>query len=265
MSRNKIHSLLFVPAKAKMLDKIAISTADAWIIDLEDSIAHDEKDVALSAAVNFLRVSHRAEDCFVRIDREFMAEEVNALQGLKLRGFMVPKVEDCDFIDGFKGAFEGRENIALIETPRGLVEINSIANNKHIAALAFGAEDYTAAVNMQNTDGNLTALKSRIIMYAKAYGKDAYDTPSFGINDVVKADAEAQRSADLGFDGKMAIHPKLISGINRAFKMHDIERMRQIVFSYEKRGEAVLVLDGNVYEKMHIDRFRRIIRESQGL
>ena len=34
----KIKSLLFVPARDKMLDKIKTMNADAYIIDLEDSI-----------------------------------------------------------------------------------------------------------------------------------------------------------------------------------------------------------------------------------
>ena len=247
-----------------MLAKISTSEADAWIIDLEDSVANNEKVDALNTAVEFLRLSPFVENCFVRIDRSYIGAQIMALKETSVRGFMFPKVEDCDFVSEYWDILVNREVIALIETPLGIVGIDTIARNTGVTALAFGAEDYTAAVNMQNVEENLIALKSRLVMYAKAYGKCVYDTPSFCINDVAKADAEAENSASLGFDGKMAIHPRLIPGVNRAFKMHDIEQMRQIVSSYEKQGEAVLVLDGKVYEKMHINRFKRIIRESQG-
>ena len=264
MKRKVIRSLLFVPARGKMLEKIATSDADAWIIDLEDSVAQNEKTDALYTAVKFLHISPYAENCFVRIDRRYMDEQIIALKETSVRGFMIPKVENCDFISEYRDILDKREIIALVETPLGVVGIESIAKDAGVTALAFGAEDYTAAVNMQNVEENLISLKSRLVMYAKAYGKFVYDTPSFSINDIAKADAEAEHSASLGFDGKMAIHPRLIPGVNRAFKMHDIERMRQIVSSYEKQGGAVLVLDGKVYEKMHIDRFKRIIRENQG-
>ena len=51
---NTIHSLLFVPGREKMLEKILTSSADAHIIDLEDSISQDEKEYALDATIHFL-------------------------------------------------------------------------------------------------------------------------------------------------------------------------------------------------------------------
>ena len=54
MTGNNIHSLLFVPARENMLAKIASSEADAWIIDLEDSILKNEKAAALATAMPLL-------------------------------------------------------------------------------------------------------------------------------------------------------------------------------------------------------------------
>lgn len=265
MTGNSIHSLLFVPARENMLAKIASSEADAWIIDLEDSILKNEKAAALATAMNFLTRSPNAMRCFVRIDCDLFCEQVAALRKVAFKGFMIPKLEDCRLLEDFRDDFSGRENIALIETPRGMIEMGSIVANENISALAFGAEDYTAFVNMENSEANLTAIKTRIVMYAKAYGKYVYDTPSFSISDVAKAGCEATCSASLGFDGKLVIHPKLVTGVNNAFRAYDIDIMRQVVAAYEKEGKAVLALDGVIYEKMHIDQFRRIIRENQNI
>lgn len=260
MEDNAIHSLLFVPAIEKMLAKIPVSSADAHIIDLEDSISQDEKDSALEATIHFLK-NHVAENCFIRIDRLLMREQLIRLKKCQFRGIMVPKVEDCDFLEEFADGFANRAVIALVETPIGLSKIDSIASNPGIMALAFGAEDYTAATNMQNSEELLLFLKSRLVMFGKAYGKKVYDTPSFCIQDVVRAEAEAERSAQLGFDGKMAIHPKLIPGIQKAFAAYDVENIQKIVNQYESQNEAILVINGKVYEKMHIARFKRILRE----
>ena len=51
-----MRSLLFVPAdSAKKLDKAMTSGADALIVDLEDSIAHDGKAKARDSAAAFLK------------------------------------------------------------------------------------------------------------------------------------------------------------------------------------------------------------------
>lgn len=50
-----IHSLLFVPAKEKMLKKIELLGADAYIVDLEDSIEVDNKAHALELVDNFYK------------------------------------------------------------------------------------------------------------------------------------------------------------------------------------------------------------------
>ncbi|MBR4220422.1 MAG: hypothetical protein IKR81_04645, partial [Victivallales bacterium] len=89
MSGN-IQSILFVPAKAKTLAKIASSEADAYIIDLEDSIADGEKDNALSLAVDYLKACE-GQTCFVRVDRRYMEAQMAALRPLAFRGFMIPK------------------------------------------------------------------------------------------------------------------------------------------------------------------------------
>ena len=257
-----VHSLLFIPAKDKMLEKIAVCTADAYIIDLEDSIPTEGKAEALDAVMRFLE-ENNAANCFIRPDRVLMREQLVRLKSCRFQGVMIPKVEDCRFVDEFAECLANREVIALLETPLGLARIEDIASNQRIAALAFGAEDYTAAANMQNTEESLLYPKSRLVMFGKAYGKRVYDTPSFCIKDVARADAEAERSAMLGFDGKMAIHPKFIPGVQKAFAEHDIDNIRRIVEQYERLGEAVLVFGDKLYEKMHIARFKRILKERE--
>ena len=74
---------------------------------------------------------------------------------------------------------------------------------------------------------------------------------------------EVQSSVDLGFDGKLAINPKHIESINKAFNSYEIELIKNIIKIYEKEAKAVAVIDGKVYEKMHIDRLKRILKENE--
>lgn len=256
-----IFSLLFVPARQKMLDKISTLDADVFIIDLEDSILPAEKDLALRVAIDFLN-GCAPENFYVRVDKNRLLDQLGQLGNVSVRGFMVPKVESSDEVTRYAHYLKGRDVIALIETPRGLANVQSIAECPLVSALAFGAEDYTAFCGMENKHEYLLYHKSRIVMYAKANGKRVYDTPCFNLSDDDVATAETRSSAEMGFDGKLAIHPKMIPIIAREFNRCDLAYMKSIVEQYEASGVAVLKMDGKVFEKMHIGHFKRILQEN---
>ena len=256
-------SYLFVPANEKMLGKIPGMAADAYIIDLEDSIEASEKDNALSRVIGFLKTDH-GKKIHVRVNADRLEKEFSALSGFAGIGIMIPKFEDEKVYDEYKQFLSAHEIIALIETPKGIVNIGSIAKTEWVDMLAFGAEDYSASMNMKNTPELLMYAKSRIVNYSKAYGKGVIDTPSFQISDPDKFKKEVSLAVDMGFDGKMLISPKHIDFINESFKSNDIEFMCRIVDKYEADGKAVNVIDGVVYEKMHINRMKKIIKENGG-
>lgn len=256
--------LLFVPARKKMLDKIPTMEADIFIIDLEDSIPENEKDLALEQTSAFLETHADFHDkIVVRTNKERCSIEFEALQRFSTIGFMLPKFECDDDYQDCTELLESRFTIALVETPLGIANLQGIAKNTSISGIAFGAEDYTAKANMDNTDQLLMFQKSMIVTFAKAYGKAAYDTPSFSINDDDKFLQEVKLSSALGFDGKLAIHPKQVSAIKNAFTVKDLDNLREIVETFEVSGDGVVVIDGKPYEKMHIDRFKRILKEAE--
>lgn len=142
----------------------------------------------------------------------------------------------------------------------GLVNLREAASCAWVSAIAFGAEDYTAAVMMENSSEYLTGIKAAIVMHAKAFGKLALDTPFMNLNDDERFIAEVNISADLGFDGKLAVHPKQTAKINDIFsRRNDPEFMREVIRLYESCGEGAVSIGGKIYEKMHIARFRKIL------
>ena len=252
-------SLLFVPSVTKMLQKIPSFTADSFIVDLEDSISEDNKEEALDSLVSFLSTNHR--NIFVRLDRNHMYEELRALKSLGIEGLMLPKFEDPSDFDDYIPYLECLKIIALIETPLGAVNTDKIAACRWVDALALGAEDYTASIGMKSTPEFLMQVRSRLIMYGRAYDKCIYDTPSFETKDMGKLECEVKLSRDMGFDGKLAINPKQIDPINRLFVSYDYDKLQYLIDEYEKAGKAVVMIDGMPYEKMHIKRFKKIITE----
>ena len=100
-----------------------------------------------------------------------------------------------------------------------------------------------------------------MVLYAKACNKPVFDSPSFALDDPQKFREQVQMAQEMGFDGKMAINPNQIAVIDEVFNACDEEYMRGVIEQYEKSGEAVVKINGKVYEKMHINHFKRILRE----
>lgn len=257
-------SLLFVPAKEKMLAKVGNLSADAYIIDLEDSIEDSDKQNALERVEAFLQQKSSEVKIFVRVNSEHIKRELEALQNYEEIGFMIPKYEYNEAYAAYENILKKHSVIALVETSMGVVNIQEIAKCDWVNAIAFGAEDYTAETNMVNKVELLTYQKSRLLTFAKAYHKEVYDTPSFQLENRELFEKEVCLAVDMGFDGKLAINPKHLEFINKSFATHDLDMMKRIIETYHAAGEPVVVIDGIVYEKMHIRRMEKIVKENGG-
>lgn len=255
-----MRSLLFVPVREKLLKKVGLLGADAYILDLEDSIVEEEKEAALRVLQTFLNDVDKNISIIVRVNKNRYLEEINELKKYEV-GFMLPKFET---FDEYSKLPLGKKYIALVETPKGLVNCKEIAMCRHIDSIAFGAEDFTASIGMDNDIALLQFQKSMLVTYAKAYGKKVFDTPSFKLDDIEAFHKEVDNARALGFDGKMAIHPKQIDTINHIFSITDCKYIHEVIETYEKCGGAVQVIDGKVYEKMHISHLKKILKEIEG-
>jgi citrate lyase subunit beta/citryl-CoA lyase len=227
---------------------------------LEDSIIEEEKDDALNCLCDFLHGNKTNNTLFVRLNKERYSMEAKTLSKFNV-GFMLPKFESPDYYGQLVDIWNQHNIIALVETPRGVVNILEIANCVWVDAIAFGAEDFTASMNMQNNDAYLQSIKTTLVTYAKAFNKQIFDTPSFKISEQDDFEKEVENSVSLGFDGKLLINPKQIECVNKHFSEVDLDYLAYLVSEYDRRGEAVTIIDNKVYEKMHINRFRRIIKE----
>lgn len=256
----KHRSLLFVPAKNKMLAKIGSLEADKYIVDLEDSIEAFDKGEALNRLINWLENHEKEQQLIIRLNKDNYLSEAQELKKFSV-DFMLPKFEGMGEYILENNIWKNHKIYALVETARGLINIENIVSCEEVTAIAFGAEDYTASIGMKNAIENLQYQKSRLVSYARAYRKEVYDTPSFELNNEEKFQMEVDNAVDLGFDGKMAINPKQLLYINNAFSGENLEQMKRIIELYEKENQAVLVVDGKVYEKMHIAHMKKIIKE----
>ena len=257
------HSYLFVPANEKMLSKIPYSNADAFIIDLEDSVLEAQKDSALKSVCAFMDSYKCKKPIYVRINQNRVKTEIQELCETNINGYMIPKVEhEKDIIQ--VSDLDKKPVIALIETPLGIVNVYRIVKNETVFALAFGAEDYSEICEIKNEHENLIYQKGRLVNYSRTYNKIAIDTISLNIRDTQKYRTEAQKTKDIGFNAKLAIHPMQVDVINSVYNDFDIKELERIVFLYRSSNKSVVEIDGKLYEKPHIEAIERKILSMKG-
>jgi citrate lyase subunit beta/citryl-CoA lyase len=92
----------------------------------------------------------------------------------------------------------------------------------------------------------------------------AFDTVWTDINDPEGLYDETKRIAELGFDGKAAIHPSQIEVIHRAFRPDAKEavRARRIVEASEsalREGKGVISVDGRMVDAPVVARAERLV------
>jgi citrate lyase subunit beta/citryl-CoA lyase len=109
-----------------------------------------------------------------------------------------------------------------------------------LAALIFGVLDYAGNIGARDPIREQFALyhypKAKTVAAARAAGIDVIDGVTFQFRDLQQCEHDARSAAQMGFDGKWAIHPGQVPVINRAFTptQEEITRAQEIIALYEK-------------------------------
>lgn len=261
-------SALFVPGdRPERFAKATDSGADVVIIDLEDAVAAGAKTAARLAAVEALTDGFLA---LVRINApgtpEF-DEDLAALTGPEsphgLLGLMVPKVEDASVLLKVGAALgNGRAVVALIESARGVRDIDIITANATCTRLAFGAIDFALDTGGTTDPEVLAPVRSRLVVASRAAGMAApLDTPSIDFHNVLAVEVEARLGRAFGFSGKLCIHPTQIAPVRAAYAPTDAEvkwALRILEANTASNGAAVQ-LDGQMVDVPVVARARNIL------
>jgi len=252
-----MRSLFFIPANNhRYFEKAVNLDADLFIFDLEDSIHKDQ----ISSGIDNIRqhvdnFDDKAEK-YIRIDRDLFKKCIDETADLDIDGYVIPKFEGVEEIQYIEKNLPDKKCIPLIETVKGFFNMSDVLlkYRNRLAGLAFGAEDYCQDVGCLDKRENLLSAKIRIIEMARYLKIDAYDTIYPYIRDDEGFLNEAVFSSDLGFDGKMIIHPDQLSVLGK-YNQEVQQNLIEIVREYEKNlkdGRTVSVINGRIYERNHI-------------
>lgn len=233
---------LFVPGhRPERFAKAAASGADAIIIDLEDAVPPDAKDRA--------RAELRADfdiPVIVRINAAgtpWHAADVEAVAALGGAGLMLPKSEANDDLSSLLTHACRIPILVLIETARGIADGRRIAAMKGVAGLVFGSIDYSADLGCAHSREALLSARSELVLASRLAGKPApIDGVTTVLNDDEVAEDDARYARDLGFGGKLCIHPRQIGPILSGFEPQEVEIAwaRKVLAS----GSGAVAVDG---------------------
>ncbi|HET8608027.1 MAG TPA: CoA ester lyase [Gaiellaceae bacterium] len=221
-----LRSCLAVPAgSAEKLRKAAGLAVDAVVVDLEDAVAAGDKQAARDLlSAEWPSLEFRAPTVLIRVNGRrtpWFERDVALVSELRPQLVVVPKVESADDLAGLPVPAH-----ALIETARGLVEVERIAASPVAEALVFGPGDFAASLGAPSLtigEGDWLYPLTRIVVAARAFGLQALDGPFVRLGDEDGLRASAQRARALGYDGKWAIHPEQVAPLQEVFAATDAE------------------------------------------
>ncbi|MFC0806319.1 MULTISPECIES: HpcH/HpaI aldolase/citrate lyase family protein [Sinorhizobium] len=273
-------SVLSVPAdNQRALAKARELAADAVIFDLEDSVLPDRKAAARDALVRHLAGNRPQGETVIRVNAAgsgFGEADLAAALAARPDAILLPKVESPADIQGALDWLAERDAPdelrlwAMIETPRGVVNGPAIAetgrtSGGRLDCFVVGLNDLRKETGVPAFPGRtyLVPWLMQILLAARGSGLDVIDAVFNDFRDPEGFEAECRQGRDMGYDGKMLIHPAQIDAANRHFGLDEaaVEEARAIIEAFalpDNAGKGVINLHGRMVERLHLEQAMRI-------
>ena len=271
-----------------MLEKATGFATDAVVADLEDSVPVTEKTAARDLVAGMVPALAKAgQRVIVRVnslDTGLAEDDIAAVAHPDVFAVSVGKITSpadiseynrlLDAAEKSAGMSGGQTRLVLwIETAAAVQHAYDIAcASERIAAVTFGAEDYTRDVGIRRTSSGeeVRIPRSLVALAAHAAGVTPLDTPYVNFRDSEGLESDIAEAAQLGFKGKFAIHPAQLGPIRRLFgpQPDEIEYARRVMAAWDAasaEGRGSLDLDGAMVDVPVVERARNTLAEAAEL
>lgn len=257
-------SWLFVPAdRPDRFEKARGAGADETILDLEDAVAPEFKTSARAHAVQWLSAGGAA---WVRINglgTRWHEGDIEAVVGCRgLRGMIVPKAEHPEALARIAERCAGAGLVALVETARGVRNLDGLCATPGIGRLAFGSVDLALDIDAWETDEALQYARSELVIASRAADLEPpIDGVTADVRDLDVVARAAQRARALGFGGKLCIHPGQVLPVNRAFAPTAVELgwASRVLEAARTSGGGTFLVDGRMIDRPLLLRAQRLL------
>jgi len=281
-------SVLYMPgSNAKALAKASTLPADALILDLEDSVALDQKIAAREQVVRAVRAGgFGGREVVIRINgphTPWGEDDLAAAVAAQPNAILLPKVDGPGAIMVAARALreaevpEGTRIWAMMETPNAILNAGSIASvaadpSSRLSVMVMGLNDLAKETRARLTPGRptMTAWLASCVVAARAHGVDILDGVYNDIKDLDGFRLECLQGRDMGLDGKTLIHPSQIDICNEVFAPTpaEVESAAAIIEAFalpENAGKGVIQLNGRMVELLHADMARRTLAIAEAI
>ena len=269
-------SVLYMPgSNARALEKARSLPADALILDLEDAVAPDAKDLARQQVTDAVKAKGFGKrEVIIRINAlatPWGEADLDAAAEAKPDAILVPKVSlasDLHRIDG--RLMQADESIgvwAMIETPLAILNLAAIAAaGGRLACFVMGTNDLIKEIRGVHTPdrANLVTALGLSVLAARAHDLAILDGVYNDIQDTDGFTLCCRQARSFGFDGKTLIHPSQVETANTVFSPspEDVISARQLIAAFElpeNKGKGAIKVDGRMVELLHADIARRTV------
>ncbi len=285
-----IRSWLFVPGdNERKLNKGLENSADALILDLEDSVADDRQEIARQMVCDYLTVNtdRSRQQLWVRInplDNPLSLPDLAAVMPGRPDGIVLPKVysaQEVNTLDKYLSALETREGTqqgstkilcVATETAASLLTFHTYLDNvsDRLIAMTWGGEDLAASLGASNNRHPVTGdyddpfLLARSLCLSTSRAINVQPVGAVFVDysalDALREDCLRDRQS--GFIGKIAIHPAQSDVINEAFTPsdEDIAHAQRVIDVFEQNpGLGTVGLDGKMLDMPHLKQARNVM------
>ena len=280
-------SLLFTPGDSiRKMRKVAEVGADSVILDLEDAVAVGQKEEArLNVLAALSNMDFGRTERLVRInslDTELYTTDLEAIATTDVDGIVIPKVETAQQVQRVDQIITTSEMkngqpaggvrlLALIETALGVMNVKEIGqSSRRLDGLLFGAEDLAADLRAtRSPDGwEIFYGRSAVVMAAAAFDLEAIDTVYLDLNNLTDLEEDALFAQQMGYTGKMAVHPRQVEVFNRIFspaedEIAQAERLLKAYQSQVAAGSGVFTIDGRMVDKPMVRAAERLLERAE--
>lgn len=279
-------SIHFIPANVpKFVAKAAALQADAFQVDLEDSVPEQEKRTARQLLPDVVRqLAATGADVLVRVNRPLqhavrdieaaVCPQVKAISLTKVDGpshvrLMAELIEDCERKAGMAVGHTGL--IVLVETAAAYADMRAIAGaSPRVVAMMLASEDLAEDLGAEPLDEVLLGPKQQMVIAARAAGVIplGYIGTIANFRDEAAFRAMLRRSRQFGYAGGTSIHPSQIAALNDEYGPQpvEVEAARRIVAaaeSAEREGRGSFELDARMVDAPGVRKARDVLHMAE--
>ncbi len=269
-------SVLYMPgSNARALEKARTLPADALILDLEDAVAPDAKELARSQVCDAVKAKGFGKrEIVIRVNAlstQWGEADLAAAAAAQPNAILVPKISSADDLRAVEQRLAksdaGIAVWAMVETPLAILNVAQIAAARgRLSCFVMGTNDLVKEIRGVHTPDrmNLAAALSLSVLAARANDLAVIDGVYNDIQDVDGFEHCCRQAKAFGFDGKTLIHPSQVEPCNQIFapSPEEVIAARQLIAAFElpeNKGKGAIKHEGRMVELLHAEIARRTV------